>query len=39
VVAGGHVLTLALVHHGVQLDDGFFPLFTRAFPWPRYRLG
>jgi hypothetical protein len=39
VVPGGDVLNMALGHHGVHLDGGYFEAHTRGFDWPRYRLG
>jgi hypothetical protein len=37
-IVGGDVLTLALIHHGLMLRDGYFELHTRGFPWEQYRM-
>jgi hypothetical protein len=35
-IANGDVLTLLLLHFNLLLQDGYFELHTRAFPWDRY---
>ena len=39
VIAGGDVLTLAMVHFDVLLPNEYFEPHTRGFPWERYRVG
>lgn len=38
-VAGGDVVSLALLHFDVLLKSGYFEPHTSRFPWERYRVG